>query len=615
MFPRVARPVPAVLLLFALAGTGCTNAFGDSLPVVLPNDNRTAAGSQRGDTLTLHLTLQNARWYPEADDGPYIEAPVFAEEGEGPQVPGPLIRVREGTVLDITVRNPLPDSVLWVHGLVARPGADDSTAVPPGGKQRFVFRAGAAGTYMYRAHLGHVDSDVREREQLAGAFVVDSVDARGDDRIFVINVWGEPIDSATYRSAVAINGKSWPYTERISAALGDSVRWRWVNASIREHPMHLHGFYFRVDSKGIMARDTLLAPEARRMVVTETMWPMQTMSVVWSPDRPGNWLYHCHLAFHVIPAARLDPPAHHDKHDGLSADVDRHMAGLVLGMRVTAPDTWVEPPREAPQRLRLLTQEGKARGRAPRAMGYVLQRGAGVPARDSVEIPGSVLVLERGRPADLTVVNHLNEASAVHWHGLELESYSDGVAGWSGAGTKLAPIIAPNDSFVARLTVPRAGTFIYHTHLSDLEQITSGLYGAIVVVEPGAPFNPRRDHLFVSGWDGEKEPPRVLINGDSLPGTLELAVGERHRLRFVNIAPAAVVRFRMLRDSVPVPWRPIAKDGFDLPESQRRLGVVPIRINVGETADVEFIAPDRGPFVLEARSAGQVVRTWRVRVR
>jgi FtsP/CotA-like multicopper oxidase with cupredoxin domain len=248
-------------------------------------------------------------------------------------------------------------------------------------------------------------------------------------------------------------------------------------------------------------------------------------------------------------------------------------------------------------------------------MGYVLQRGAGVPARDSVEIPGSVLILERGRPADLTVVNHLNEASAVHWHGLELESYSDGVAGWSGAGTKLAPIIAPNDSFVARLTVPRAGTFIYHTHLSDLEQITSGLYGAIVVVEPGSPFNPRRDHVFVSGWDGEREPPRVLVNGDSLPGTLELGKGESHRLRFVNIAPAAVVRFRMLRDSVPVPWRPIAKDGFDLPESQRRLGVVPVRINVGETADVEFIAPDQGTFVLEARSAGHVVRTWQVRVR
>jgi FtsP/CotA-like multicopper oxidase with cupredoxin domain len=213
------------------------------------------------------------------------------------------------------------------------------------------------------------------------------------------------------------------------------------------------------------------------------------------------------------------------------------------------------------------------------------------------------------------VVNHLSEATAVHWHGLELESYSDGVAGWSGDGARVAPIIASRDSFVAHLTVPRAGTFIYHTHLSDVEQITSGLYGAIVVVEPGSPFDPRRDHVFVAGWDGDAEPPQVLINGDSLPGTLALGRGEVHRLRFVNIAPAASVRFRMLRDSLPVAWRHVAKDGFDLPEAQRRTGLVPVRINVGETADVEFAATDAGPFVLEARSAGRVVRTWRVVVR
>jgi FtsP/CotA-like multicopper oxidase with cupredoxin domain len=385
-------------LLFTLAGIGCTTAFGDQLPVVQANDNRTTAGIVRGDTLVVRLTVGMARWYPEASDGPYIEAPAFAEEGKHPLIPGPLIRVPEGTILDITVSNPLRDSTLWVHGLISRPGQDDSTGIPPAATQRFVFSAGAPGTYFYRAHRGHVDSDVREREQLAGALVVDSAGARGDDRVFVINIWGEPVDSATYRSAVAINGKSWPYTERITAAMGDSVRWRWVNASVREHPMHLHGFYFRVDAKGTIPRDTTLRPEARRTVVTETMWPMQTMSVIWSPDRPGNWLYHCHLAFHVIPAARLDPPSAHDKHDGLSADVDRHMAGLVLGMKVTAPATWKEPSRDAPTRLRLLVQEGKRRGRAPRAMGYALQRGVGVPAADSVEIPGPVLVLSAGDP-------------------------------------------------------------------------------------------------------------------------------------------------------------------------------------------------------------------------
>ena len=38
---------------------------------------------------------------------------------------------------------------------------------------------------------------------------------------------------------------------------------------------------------------------------------------------------------------------------------------------------------------------------------------------------------------------------------------------------------------VAHLTLKRAGTFIYHTHLNDLYQISTGLYGPIIVLEPG----------------------------------------------------------------------------------------------------------------------------------
>ncbi len=614
MSPRIVGRY-AVALAVSLHGFGCTEAFGGQVPLVRANDNRQAAGRLRGDTLTLGLTVTMARWYPEADDGPWIEAPVFAEEGKPPQVPGPLIRVREGTVVDVTVRNSLPDSTLWVHGLTTRPASADSTPIAPGASHRFVFAAGAPGTYFYRAHAGRLDSNAREREQLAGAFVIDSAGARGDERVFVINIWGEEVDSITYRNGVAINGKSWPHTERITAAMGDSVRWRWVNASTRPHPMHLHGFYFRIDAKGFVQRDTLLAPAARRMAVTETMLPFQTMSIVWSPDRPGNWLFHCHLAFHVVPETRLDPPARHDRHDGLSEDADRHMAGLVLGMRVSAAPGWKEPPRTSPLQLRLLSVEGRPRGRSPRAMGYVLEGQGKAPSQGAPQSPGPVIVLERDRPADITVVNRLPEATAVHWHGIELESYSDGVAGWSGDGARLAPIIAPNDSFVARLTLPRAGTFIYHTHLSDIEQITSGLYGAIVVVEPGKPFDPRRDHVFVNGWDGAGEPPHMVINGDSMPGTLEFERGVMQRLRFVNIAPAVFVRFRMMRDSIVVPWRRVARDGFDLPESQRRAGPVPVAINVGQTTDVEFMPADDGPYVLEAHSVGgRLVRRWKVKV-
>lgn len=568
-----------------------------SLPAVHPNTNRHSAGRLSHDTLRVTLVVRMARWTPEAENGTALAVPAFAEAGRPPEIPGPLLRVPAGTTIDATLRNELPDSTITVRGLVTHPAtSQDSLVIVPGDSARVRFPAGAPGTYLYYAEVGREDSLV-EREQLAGAFVVDSAGARRDDRIFVINIWGEPTDSGGYRNALAINGRSFPYDERITPRMGDTLRWRWVNASQRQHPMHLHGFYYRVDAMGTGTADTVYAPAARRMAVTQHILPRSTMDMTWSPDRPGNWLFHCHLMFHALSDARLDPlpPEHHPSKD---ADLGRHMAGLVLGISVRPGPGWHEPPRTSPRALRLFAQEGSRRGRARRHLGFVLQRGTTDPASDSVEVPGPVLVLTRGEPTDITVINRLPQPTAVHWHGLELESYSDGVAGWSGAGHRVAPEIQPGDSFTAHLTLRRAGTFIYHTHLNDLEQLTSGMYGAIVVLEPGAPFDPATDHVYVAGWDGDGEPPHFLVNGDSVAPPLALAAGVPQRFRFVNIGMAGLLRFSLVADSAPVVWRKIAKDGADLPSEQSQPGPAAILLSVGETADAAFLAPAPGTYRL-----------------
>ena len=46
--------------------------------------------------------------------------------------------------------------------------------------------------------------------------------------------------------------------------------------------------------------------------------------------------------------------------------------------------------------------------------------------------------------------------------------------GFSGAAGHLAPVIAPGDSFEVRFTPPRAGTFIYHTHVDEERQEPAG---------------------------------------------------------------------------------------------------------------------------------------------
>ena len=584
-------------------------------PPVLPNDNRISAGTLRGDTLELSLVLDLATWRPEGPDGPAVEVPAFAEAGKAPQIPAPLIRVPAGTLIRVSVRNAL-DSTYVLQGLFARPGRDgDTVQVGPGASRQVMFAAGAPGTYLYAAvPLGYVppagpDDRRAEREQAAGALIVDPPGGSAADRVLVINIWGDPVDSTGYRNALTINGLSWPGTERFDVLTGDTVRWRVINASQRAHPMHMHGFYFEVDARGGLSSDRTFQPADRWLAVTELMQPYSTMAMSWVAERPGNWLFHCHLAFHVVPAARLGAAGmSHDgiSHEAMSYDASKHMAGLVVGMRVRARPGYAEASREGVAELRLLAQEGRRRGRAPRAMGYVLQQGHRVPARDSVSIPGSLIVLTRGRPADVTVVNRLREPVAVHWHGVELESWSDGVAGWSGADTVVAPAIAPGDSFRARLTVPRAGTFIYHTHMNDIEQITSGLYGAIVVLEPGQAFDPATDHVFVIGWDGEEDDttggPRVLVNGDSMPPPLELAAGRAHRLRFVNISPAAVETIQLRRDTTLLQWRRLAVDGADLSPSQAKVVPALHRIAVGQTADFEVRLPP-GRYRLSWRTA------------
>jgi len=506
-------------------------------------------------------------------------------------VPGPLIRVPTGTMIDVTLENRL-DSTITVLGLLTRPAqALDSTAIAPHERRTFRFAAGAPGTYLYWAQL-HPDNGTNEREQLAGAFVVDSNGVVPADRVFVMNIWGQAIDSVNYRNALAINGKAWPYDERLTYTTGDSVRWRWVNASQRPHPMHLHGFFFRLEGRGSALSDTLLPVQEQPLEVTETIAPRQTTLLAWSPSRPGRWLFHCHIAFHVIPeAARFDT---------LPAPGHEHMAGLVLGIEVKASPTWQDAARPDPRQLRLVIDELPKHRDSLRTIGITIE---GEGSTERGQSPGPVLVLTRDQPTDVTIVNHLVQTTAIHWHGLELESWSDGVVGMSGHDTMRAPPVMPGDSFTAHLTMPRAGTFIYHTHLHDLSQLTAGLYGPIVVLPPGETWDPRRDHIVVLGWDGGADPPLFLVNGSHTGPPLQIAAGVEQRFRFVNIGPARPYPFALRRDTTLLTWRPVGRDGADLPPPLT--APIPARevLDVGNTYDVLW-TPAPGRYRLEVGKTG-----------
>jgi len=602
--PRLRLPIALALGVLPLL----TSLPRAPLAVVQPNDNRVPAGSLQNGVLTLHLEVRQARWFPEAADGPSVVVPAFAEIGKAPAIPAPLIRVPAGTRLFVTVHNALPDSTISLAGLAPHPLVDTAgVLVAPGQTDTLEFEAGAPGTYIYGATPGRVNADTTEQQQLAGALVVDSAATHLADRVFVMNIWSQADTTALGgRNVLAINGRTWPWTERIETVVGDTVRWRVLNASGRGHPMHMHGFYFKVNAEGGLAADTAIAPDRQPLVVTHQMAPFSTMNMTWAAPNPGNWLFHCHLAFHIAPENALEWPAHH----GGMAD---HMVGLVLGITARAQAGAPIPP--ATDSAVVFVDEGPQRGHAPRTREFIVESGNQIPRADSLPGTSGILVLTRGVPTIVTVVNRLQEATSVHWHGLELDdSYSDGVTGWSGSGSRLAPEVQPGHSIAVRLLAPRAGTFIYHAHLNDIEQLSSGLYGPMIALAPGERFDPATDHAFIAGWDSPHGtptvPPYLLINGDSVTSpVLYLTRGKRQRFRFINMGLAGQVRYTLQRDSTPVTWQALAKDGADLPPALAVRGPAVVVVSVGETGDFTFAPADTGTYRLTAGPAA-LRPTW-----
>jgi FtsP/CotA-like multicopper oxidase with cupredoxin domain len=343
--------------------------------------------------------------------------------------------------------------------------------------------------------------------------------------------------------------------------------------------------------------------------------------MTWVPERAGNWLFHCHDNFHTLRNAPLDGTPLVAEH---KAHVKNHaldmMGGLVMGIEARGREA--QPPadpRRAERRLRLVAQVDSGGTEANPSYGYVLHDGASASSERAPLLPSPTIMVERGRPVSITVVNRLPEPTAVHWHGIELESYFDGVADFSGAGRRIAKAIAPGDSFVARFTPPRSGTFMYHPHADETRQQQAGLAGALLVVDSLSRFDREHDRvimLTVPRLDTDAAG-KVLINGSLRPDTLRLRVGERYRLRFVDVhtfRPSMVAR--LLRDSSLVTWRALSKDGMDLAPDRATTRRAQQQMGNGETYDFEYTPSDAGDLRLTvSAAAGALLATLPVAVR
>jgi len=609
----------------------CRGVPAANAPSALPNDNRAPAGTMKDGVLTVRLVARAATWRPEGAQGCGLPVFAFAEEGKAAQIPGPLIRVPVGTQVRVILRNELGESIR-IRGLHERVpewrsvGAGraqlfmDSSAVEITGdtEREFRFRATLPGNFYYWGRRSAADSGWRrnpgrlkpdlsgaEDGQLVGALVVDPEDGSPPDRVLVLTHWRFPgtrstEDPGTARELNAINGLSWPHSERLSATVGDTLRWSVLNPASTSHVMHLHGFYYRILSRGgVSAYDSVLTLSQQESVVSEFMAPNRTMTIEWVPEKPGNWLFHCHFLVHMSPAqsfARVFGPAKAGQASAHADHASSGMAGPMVGITVkpaggTTADALLRPLRQ----LRLFANERpRVFGDLP-GLGFVLQSGTTAPASDSIRIPGTPIILTRGEPTQITVFNRLRVPLGVHWHGIELASYFDGVPEFSGSSGRTMAAMQPGDSFAVHMTPPRAGTFIYHVHSEEFDELNSGLYGPLIVLESAQSWDPERDHTFVisNGGPGDSHK-TIFVNGSATPAPIEMRVGVTHRLRFIAIPANGEFVVRLLDANTPVTWRQVARDGADLPSAQIVQSPARTRVDVGNNEGLRVHAQGGG---------------------
>lgn len=600
---------------------------GVNLPEIQWNDHETSAGELEDGRLAVDLEVRRGDWYPLGEEHPSMSALAFAEAGESARAPGPMIRVPEGTEVVATVTNPL-DKPLEVQGLASRrdpelergrlpPGAElPWVRVSPGETETFRFSADRRGTYFYRARVPEAAIEGEESDEegvedglLSGALIVDAPgeSPREHEKVMIIQ---HPEDYLT------INGRPYPHTERLVYDMGDEPTYRVINATEIRHPMHLHGHFFTLKALGDIARDTVYGPTRQKEAVTHTMPGASTMKIRWTTNRPGGWIFHCHLSFHMLPnppvqgegqdiweLLQMDDPSdphHHAEHG---------VGGMVMGIYVRRPEGWTLPePTGEP--IRLHVREDSTPGHILPRFGYALGDPGEPPPAGEVPFPGPPIVLHAGEPALVRVVNETDEPTTVHWHGLELPSLYDGVAGATGYHGNRTPAVMPGDSFDNLLRTDRPGTYLYHSHLSDVRQQGAGLYGPLIILPEGEEWTPETDRIYMVGEGlGEKEELEAtyFLNGERDPESTEMTVGTTYRLRLINIGLAGEATFRLARQGFPVEWRPLELDAWRLPAHQRDRTAARKTLNVGETFDVTYTPQEPGELAFQVEAFDEVI--------
>jgi FtsP/CotA-like multicopper oxidase with cupredoxin domain len=248
-------------------------------------------------TKVFELTAEITPW--EVEPGKFVDAWTY-----NGMVPGPQMHVEVGDHVEVVLHNELPMATdIHIHG-VNLPNDMDGVApltqnvVQPGESFTYAFDTDEVAVAMYHPHH---HGQMQMPDGLVGTLFVGDVPLPAGQTVSGYPIPADVQVAQEFPMVVndsgvigyALNGKSFPATEPIVADTGDWVLFHYFNHGNQIHPMHLHQFDQIVVAKDGYPLDQPYVAD------TVNVAPGERYSVLVKLDKPGTWVWHCHILNHV----------------------------------------------------------------------------------------------------------------------------------------------------------------------------------------------------------------------------------------------------------------------------------------------------------------------------
>jgi FtsP/CotA-like multicopper oxidase with cupredoxin domain len=401
----------------------------------------------------------------------YPDTAVWAYEGS---VPGPVLQVRQGQPVQITVVNKFnEDTTVHWHGIRlpnAMDGVPGLTQKPirPGESFVYEFTPPDAGTFWYHPH---VDTLQQLGRGLAGALIVEEPepvavdrdllwlieDWRLDDRGRIAGGFGNRMEagmSGRIGNTVTINGR---VAEKVSVKAGERVGLRLVNAALAR----IVGLRFEDHKPVVVAHDGQPCephlPEGGRVVLGPAMRADLILDMTGKPGQTYRVIddFYQDLAYKLVDLAYDGKPAREPR-----SEPPQQLPANPLP----------EPQIAAAERLEIALQGGMMGG-----MGMMCGDGAtwtmnGMSMTGDGQSMPPLFAIKRGKSCVLALRNETAWWHPMHLHGHSFRVVSRNGKRNPGKEWRDTVLVPPRESADLAFVADHPGDWMFHCHVTDHQE-------------------------------------------------------------------------------------------------------------------------------------------------